>query len=147
MTTPIRFIASVPAFREAGLNITDKWQTVDVDSLTPDQRDLLEQTTGTIVMVHEDDQEKWASASGLEFHDGKLRYPDGKQPEGEQPIGKRNATTAARKAVTATATSTKPSRASASSSSAEPDASTTTADRPLPDNIASGRTPTRGPKG
>lgn len=143
MANNIRFITiGTPIFLEAGLNLSERWQTVDVDTLTPEQRDVLEQQTGRIVGVHEDDAEKWAQASnGLELHEGKFRYPDDKTPERAMPIGKRHAFESERRAVMAKGTG--PS----TRTKAESDASAPIADRPLPDNLASGATETSDTKG
>lgn len=120
MTTLIRVISSAPSFREAGLNITDKWSTVDLDSLSPEARDTLELQAGRIVQVHEEDVEKFASSTnGLEFHEGMLRYPGGKQPDDQIAIGQRHRHNAVNAEIAAQQKAAQAARASSTPAATE----------------------------
>lgn len=95
MTTNIRFSTvndNVPLFTEAGLSIArGAWSVVDLDTATPEQRDMLEKHVGRIVQVHEHDAVRFlAACEPLELFDGTLRNAPGVDPASVAPIGQRH---------------------------------------------------------
>lgn len=86
----------IPLFTEGGLNVTRSWSTFDLDSATPEQRDLLEKYVGQIVQVSEHDVDRFAKASApLELFEGRLRYPQSPEFENAPAIGTRHQKAAA----------------------------------------------------
>jgi hypothetical protein len=90
----------VPRFSEHGLDIARAWRNIDVESLSPEARDMLELQVGRLVMIHEFDIDKYVAASApLELFEGKFRYPFGTDLATVPPIGRRHQDAAAAKAT------------------------------------------------
>ncbi len=80
---------NTPLFNEGGLGLTESWKEFDLDSMTPEQVDLIEAYTGQIIQVAPDQLEELGRRLGLSVEAGRFGYEGGK-PEGAPDLGSRH---------------------------------------------------------